>query len=67
MGGTGSQNRLLPDPVKIRGKGRSVTAIHTRVREFLWPHSGAHRRCEPGISRFRVRCWRIAPEWPCQL
>jgi hypothetical protein len=25
-------------------------------------HSGMVRRTRPGISRFRVRCWRIAPE-----
>ena len=26
-------------------------------------HSGAMRCIEPGVARFRVRCWRTIPEW----
>ena len=34
-----------------------------RERELVFRcHSGMVRRTRPGISRFRVRCWRIAPE-----
>ena len=32
-----------------------------RARDFFC-HSGMVRRTRPGISRFRVRCYRIAPE-----
>ena len=50
------------------GSGRGLCSMARRPRAVnpLGPierrHSGAVRRTEPGISRFRVRCLRIAPE-----
>jgi len=43
-----------------------VGGIHTllleRTANAHQRHSGAMRSIEPGISRFRVWCWRTIPE-----
>src|SRR6202035_5946879 len=36
-------------------------------RQLGQRHSGAHRRCEPGISRFRVRSFHSRPGMTVQM
>jgi hypothetical protein len=44
----------------LRGRGNNVIASEAKQSRFR--HSGAMQSIEPGISRFRVWCWRTIPE-----